>query len=253
MDRWRYFDITHRDHVVCNPCSVEKFDEVIGLLDLPPTPRVLDIGSGKGEFLLRTASRWGGPEGLGFQAVAVDLSPYVIRDLRAAAARRVPAAQIESIVLDGAAYTADPASFDLAVCLGASWTFGGHGQTLRALAAAVKPGGKVLIGDPFWKREPDPEYLASKGVRLDEFDTHAANVEAGVAEGLVPWLALVSSHDEWDRYESLQWRAAARHAAAEPDDPDLSEVIARVEEDRRAYLRWGLDTVGFALYLFGRP
>jgi cyclopropane fatty-acyl-phospholipid synthase-like methyltransferase len=128
VDRWRYFDITHRDHVVCNPCSVEKFDEVIGLLDLPPTPRVLDIGSGKGEFLLRTASRWSGPEGLGFQAVAVDLSPYVIRDLRAAAARRVPAAQIESIVLDGSAYKAEPASFDLAVCLGASWTFGCTGR-----------------------------------------------------------------------------------------------------------------------------
>ena len=99
------------------------------------------------------------------------------------AARRVPAAQIESIVLDGAAYKAEPASFDLAVCLGASWTFGGHRQTLRALATAVKPGGKVLIGDPFWMHEPDPEYLASERVRLDEFDTHEANVEAGGEAG----------------------------------------------------------------------
>ena len=253
MDTWRFYDITHRDHVVCNPSSVERFNEVIGLLDLPPRPRVLDIASGKGEFLLRMAARWGGPDGRDFQAVALDLSPFVIRDLREAASRRVPAAQIESLVLNGAAYSAEPASFDLAVCLGASWTFGGHRQTLRALAAAVKPGGKVLIGDPFWKHEPDPEYLVSEAVRRDDFDTHAANVEAGVAEGLVPWLALVSSDDEWDRYESLQWRAVARHAAAEPDDPDLPEVVGRIEEERRAYLRWGRHTLGFGLYMFGRP
>jgi SAM-dependent methyltransferase len=145
----------------------------------------------------------------------VDLSPFVIRYLREAASRRVPAAQIESLVLDGAAYEAQPASFDLAVCLGASWTFGGHRQTLRTLAAAVKPGGKVLIGDPFWKHEPDPEYLVSEKVRRDEFDTHAANVEAGVDEGLVPWLALVSSDDERDRYESLQWRAVPLQATLE--------------------------------------
>ncbi len=108
MDTWRFYDITHRDHVVCNPSSVERFDEVIGLLDLPPRPRVLDIASGKGEFLLRMAARWGGPDGRDFQAVAVDLSPFVIRDLREAASRRVPAAQIESLVLDGAAYSAEP-------------------------------------------------------------------------------------------------------------------------------------------------
>jgi hypothetical protein len=35
MDRWRYFDITHRDHDIMNPMSSEKLDEMIGLLRLP--------------------------------------------------------------------------------------------------------------------------------------------------------------------------------------------------------------------------
>lgn len=253
MDPWKFYDITHRDHVICNPTSVEKLDLAIGLLDLPAAPRVLDIASGKGEFLLRSAAHWGGPEGSGFWAVAVDLSPFVIRDLREAAARRVPAAQIESLVMDGAAYQAEPASFDVALCLGASWTFGGHRQTLRALAAAARPGGKVLVGEPFWMRDPDPEYLESAGFRRDEFGSHEDNVEVGIAEGLVPWLALTSSSDDWDVYETLQWRAAARHAQANPDDPDLIELMSRVEKSRREYLRWGRDTIGWALYLFGRP
>jgi SAM-dependent methyltransferase len=253
MDSWKFYDITHRDHVVCNPTSLAKLDEVIDLLDLPARPRVLDIASGKGEFLMRAAARWGGPGGSGFQAVAVDLSPFVIRDLRESAAARVPAAEIESLVQDGAQYRAEPASFDLACCVGASWTFGGHRPTLRALAAAVRPGGKVLVGEPFWVREPDPAYLESAGFGREEFGTHESNVDDGVAEGLAPWLALVSSNDDWDRYQTLQWRATARYAAQHPDDPDLPEVTGRVEKDRREYLRWGRETLGWALYLFGRP
>ncbi len=253
MDTWKFYDITHRDHVICNPSSIEKLDEIIGLLDLPPKPRAIDIASGKGEFLLRTAARWGGPGGRDFRAVAVDLSPFVIRDLRESAATRLPEAQIESLVMDGTEYRPEPASFDLASCIGASWTYGGHRATLRAMADAVKPGGKVVVGEPFWKRSPDPAYLEWSKMRAEEFGSHESNVEAGVAEGLEPWFALASSDTEWDRYETLQWRATARYAAAHPDDPDRQEIIDHVARQRTEYLRWGRDTIGWALYLFARP
>lgn len=253
MDTWKFYDITHRDHVVCNPTSVAKLDEIIGLLDLPASPRVLDIACGKGEFLLRAAERYGGPRGRAFGGVAIDRSPYHVAELRAAGARRVPDARIEILEMDGKDYVAAPGWFDLASCLGASWVFGGHAGTLRALAAATRPGGQVLVGEPFWVSEPNASYLESSGLRRDEFGTHATNVADGADLGLVPLLALVSNGDEWDRYETLQWRAAARHAAAHPDDPDLPELLARVEKNRHEYLTWGRATLGWALYLFGRP
>ena len=59
MDLWRFFDITHREHVVWNPISIEKLEELIALLRLRPGERVLDIASGKGEFLVRLAERYG--------------------------------------------------------------------------------------------------------------------------------------------------------------------------------------------------
>ena len=59
--------------------------------------------------------------------------------------------------------------------------------------------------------------------------------------------------DEWDRYETLQRRAAARFAAAHPDDPDVPELLSRVERSRHEYLTWGRETLGWSLYLFGRP
>jgi SAM-dependent methyltransferase len=253
MDTWKFFDITHRDHVVCNPTSLGRLDELVGLLDLPASPRILDIACGKGELLLRTAERYGGRGGAGVTGAAIDLSPYAVRDARAAMAARVPEAAIEVLEMDGADYRAEPASFDLAMCLGASWTFGGHLGTLRFLAAATKPGGQVLAGEPFWIREPDPSYLELGGFRRDEFATHEGNVEAGVGEGLEPLLAWVSTGEDWDRYETLQWRAAARYAATHPDDPDVPPLLERVARARHEYLAWGRDTLGWALYLFRRP
>jgi hypothetical protein len=65
---------------------------------------------------------------------------------------------------------------------------------------------------------------------------------------------IVSSQDDWDRYEGLQWFATAEYARTNPDDSDVAELSERVEKARAAYLRWGRDTLGWAIYLFrSRP
>jgi cyclopropane fatty-acyl-phospholipid synthase-like methyltransferase len=76
MDRWKYFDITHRDHLICNPTGSAKLDEMIQLLKLPDQAGVLDIACGKAEFLVRLVERYG------CSGVAVDLSPYTRIRLR---------------------------------------------------------------------------------------------------------------------------------------------------------------------------
>ena len=58
MDMWKFFDITHREHILCNPMSIEKLEQLITLLRLKPDARVLDIATGKGEFLIRLAERY---------------------------------------------------------------------------------------------------------------------------------------------------------------------------------------------------
>ena len=253
MDTWKFYDITHRDHLVCNPTGIDKLETVVRLLELPPSPRVLDIATGKGEFFLRLAETYGGERGAGFSGVAVDISPFHIAELRASAGKRVPDADVEILEMGGADYHPEHATFDFANCVGASWIFGGHAATLRALRDAVRPGGQALVGEPFWTSEPAADYLAWSGLRADDFGTHASNVEDGAALGLVPLLALVSSPEDWDLYETLQWRAAALYAAANPDDPDVPELVDRVGRSRHEYLTWGRQTLGWSLYLFGRP
>lgn len=247
MDRWKYYDITHRDHLICNPLSEAKLDELIGLLELAPGARVLDIASGKAELLVRLAERYQ------ISGDGVDLSPFYIPEARRKLAERAPAASITFHQQDGRDFASPPAAYDLAACVGASWTFGGHAQTLAALQRWVRPGGLVLVGEPFWRHAPDPAYLAARGYTAAEWATHAENVAAGLALGLTFLYTIASNEDDWDRYEGLQCHAAERYAVAHPDDADVPELLQRVRKSRDEQLRWGRDTIGWAVYLFGVP
>jgi SAM-dependent methyltransferase len=248
MDTWKYFDITHREHVVCNPTSLAKLDELIGLLRLQPGSRVLEIACGKGELLVRLTERYG------ISGIGVDKSPYFMADAQAKHKQRVPDADPVFLEMDGADYRPESAeSFDLTLCLGASWIFDGHRGTVTALAAMTKPGGLIVVGEPYWITEPAPEYLAAINQQREVFSTHAGNVAIGEALGLTLIYTLVSSQDDFDRYEGLQWYAANQYALAHPDDPDVAELLEKVNGGKRAYLTWGRDTLGWAIYVFRKP
>jgi ubiquinone/menaquinone biosynthesis C-methylase UbiE len=243
MDMWKFYSITHKYHAVCNPMSTAKLVELIGLLELNRGSTVLDIACGKGEMLTRLAERYE------ISGVGVDISPYFVADLKQKLEERVPGAQIEILNMDGADYSPDQL-FDLTMCIGASWVYQGHRGTLRALKAMTRPGGLVLVGEPFWLKEPDEAYLAAENYTRKMFGTHYENVLIGEDEGLVPLYTLVSNRDDWDRYETLQWYATEKYTGENPDDPDVPEILARVTRGRTNYLRSGRDALGWALYLF---
>jgi ubiquinone/menaquinone biosynthesis C-methylase UbiE len=230
--------------VLCNPTSLEKLDAMIQLLDIPTDGALLDIACGKAELLVRAV------EHFRCAAVGVDLSPYTIDDARARVAERIPDANVELIHADGADYNGPYAAFDAVSCLGASWIWQGYKGTLRALSRWAKPGGYILAGEPYWRSEPEQEYLEAEELSRDLFATHAGNVEAGIALGLTPVYATTSTLDEWDHYETLQWWAVERWARTHPDDPDRDAIVEMAAQNRDTYMRWGRDTFGWALYLF---
>lgn len=245
MDLWKFYDITHREHVLCNPMSIEKLEELIALLRLGPGARALEIATGKGEFLIRLAEEYG------VQGVGVDLSPYCISDARQKHRQRVPDAQLIYLEMDGADYEPDEAeSFDLVACIGASWIYDGHRGTLEALNRMAAPGSWIVVGEPYWQQEPSAAYLEALGEERGTYGTHAENVAVGQELGLELVYTLVSNQDDWDRYEGLQWYAAAAWASEHADDPDVVEVLTRVRENREMYLRWGRETLGWAIYAF---
>jgi cyclopropane fatty-acyl-phospholipid synthase-like methyltransferase len=245
MDIWKYYDITHKKHTLCNPMSIDKLEELFSLLDLKPGFKVLDIASGKGEPLIRLAELYN------ISGTGVDISPYCIKDCKNKKNERIPNSNVKFLEMDGAKYSPENNElFDLVMCIGASWIYNGFKGTINTLKKMTKPDGMLMIGEPYWLKEPDDEYLKMSGMKKDEFNSHYKNIDTGEKEGLKCAYTLVSNHDDWDHYENLQWWSAYDYVTVNPDDPDNSELLDKINKTKMEYLLYGRDTLGWAIYVF---
>lgn len=244
LDDWRviprYFVVAEAGHEIQNPTSEEKLLLLGRRLGLGPDSRVLDIASGRGGpalLLVREfGCTWDGIElSPDFHAVAVD------RIAKAGLADRV------SFELgDGAQAAFEPDSYDAALCLGASFVYGGLADTVDALALAVRPGGHVVVGEPYWRRLPLPDDYED---RAEPWTTLEGTTRIFETSGIPVVSVIASSEDDWDRYETLHWQAVERWLAAYADDPDAPEIRARHERAKSSYLRHQRDHLGWAIFV----
>jgi SAM-dependent methyltransferase len=246
MDRNRFSAIAHRHHLFANPVSLAKWNRVISVADPKPGEHVLDVGAGNCEMLIRLA------EAYGVAGTAIEVSPDQLAEARRRSAGRVGPETLTLIEEDARVALArlGAGAFDMALCVGATHALGGLTPALTALRQAVRPGGHLLIGEGYWKAKPCPEYLAALQAEESEMQSHWQNVAAGEALGLVPLWACTASEDDWDEYEWLYSSSVERYCAEHPEDPDRDVMLARIRSWRQTYLKWGRDTLGFALYLF---
>jgi len=244
MDPLKFTTVAHGDHLYLNPFGAEKMEQVIGVLGLAPPARVFEAGCGKGELLVRLVERYR------CSAVGLDVNPVFLEAAREKARGRVPGADLEFLQCEARTFTAEPESFDLAIVVGASHAYGDYAGTLAALEALVPVGGRVLLGEGYWKRPPAAEYLQVLGASEGELASREGTVARAVAMGFVPLYSTVSSDEEWDAYEGLYHRTVLDYVAAHPEDPDAEAMGERIRSWREAYLKWGRETLGFSLDLF---
>jgi SAM-dependent methyltransferase len=246
MDHAKFSTIAHAQHELCNPIEPATLEAATARLGLPGGSRVLDAGCGKAALLIRLAERDGAI------GVGVDTNAAFLAAGRAEAARRGVKERITLHEVEAACFVSESGAFDLGICIGATHAFGGYGETLRALARWVRPGGHLLVGEGYWRRAPDPGYLALLGATSGDYLDHDGNVALGAGAGLAAAGAWESSLVDWDRYEDLYARTIEEYVVAHPEDPDTPAMRDRIRTWRDGYRRWGRDTLGFGLYLFRR-
>ena len=240
----RYYVVAEALHELQNPTSKEKLVLLGQRLGLGPDSRVLDIASGRGGPALVLA------ETFGCSLRGVEIS----RDFHAVAVERAAAAGLAELATfergDGAQATFEPGTYDAALCLGASFVYGSLADIVEALAQAVRPGGHVVVGEPFWRRLPLPDDYED---RRDPWTTLEGTVTIFETSGFPVVSVIASSEDDWDRYETLHWKAVETWLAENQDAPDAAEIRTRHERHKRTYLRYGRELLGWAIFIGWRP
>lgn len=243
----RIFSIREAHHRILNPLRPAKLAALGAALRLPAGGTVLDLACGKGE-LLCTWARDHGVRGVG-----VDLDPPFVAAARARARELRVSHAVEFVEGDASGHVS-PEPVDLASCCGATWIGGGVTGTVRLLERSLRPGGIMLIGEPYWRRDPgDGAAVAGSAASSREdflplWDLVGVFREAGYD----PVEMVLSDQDDWDRYVAAHWLSMRRWLDAHPDDGLAAQVRHELDTEPERYLRYQREYLGWGVFALMR-
>lgn len=240
MSTLRYHEISESRHRVLNPITEEKLMLLGAVCRLQPGQRILDLACGKGELLSRWAGEWG------IRGTGVDISDVFTPLARARAHELGVADQVEIVQADASTYKAEVEAYDIVSCVGATWIGDGVTGTIELMRPALRSGGLILIGEPFWIQTPSsyPQWT-SKG----EFVTLPELLDTFEAAGCELLEMVLANQDSWDRYVASQWWTMSDWLRANPDDPEAEEFRGKLAEARHSHLEIARDRLGWGVFV----
>ncbi len=233
-------DIAERYLEIVNPITPEKIVTIGRMAGMAPGKTLIDFGCGFAEPLVLWA------ENFGISGVGIDIRQKAIERARAKIALRGLKERLEVVQGKGAEYRFEPGSFDFAACVGATFIWGGYKPALQALKQAIRPGGKLLVGEAYWFRDSVPPDLAQSQT---EIHSEKWLLKTTWEAGLEVEYVVRASHDNWDTYEAGNWYGLLRWIEENPEHPERQEVIDFLHESQVEYFTYGREYFGWGVYL----
>ncbi|MBW6435915.1 class I SAM-dependent methyltransferase [Actinoplanes hulinensis] len=247
VDLPRSFVVRERDHRIHDPFTPAKLAVLGEAIRLRPGMSILDLACGSGEMLCTWAEKHH------ITGTGVDISTAFIANAVARAA--------ELGVEDGLTFTHGDASgfvaaepVDVACCVGATWIGGGVEGTLALLERSVKPGGLLLVGEPFWREDP-PDQVAVEGSGAgsrEDFGDLPGLVESFRGYGWDLVEMVLADEDSWDRYVAAQWFTVRAWLDENPDDELAAAFRAELDTAPLNYVRYQRRYLGWGVFALKR-
>jgi SAM-dependent methyltransferase len=185
----------------------------------------------------------------GVIGTGVDMSLLFTRQAEQRAKELGVADQVEFIHGDAAGFVSDE-KVDVAACVGATWIGGGVPGTIELLAQSLRPGGIILVGEPYWRQLPPSDKVArgclangvSDYLMLPDFLASFGSLGYDVVE------MVLADQDGWDRYEAAKWLTMRRWLEANPDDEFAAEVRAKLDTEPERYAAYTREYMGWGVF-----
>ena len=184
-DRPGYYD----DLDFNSPMTDETASELVAMLRRLEPLRVVDVGCGWAELLLRLLEAC--PKAT---AIGIDHDDVLLSRAARHAADRGVADRVELRPQFDGQLLADA---DLALCVGSEHVVGSRTDALRMFHEAMPPQSWLLLGTAFWETTPSDALVADFGQLPDLGGLLDAVAAAGWRTGSL----LVATDRDWDRFE----------------------------------------------------
>ncbi len=237
------YDLCEPFMEIINPLREEQVVQLGDVLKLKDGDRIIDFGCGKAKFM----AMWSKAHGI--TGTGIDVREHSVNTARELLEKEGVADRIDIIQIKGDEHVVEPGSFDIAMCIGASFIWGGFRETLQGMKNAIGPNGRLVIGEPYWIKEPVPEpYLKENPGFFREIDI----LRIAREEGFDMQYLIRSSEQGWDEYEGGNMLGLTHWLDNNPDHPDRQQVIDWMHKLQDDYLTYGREYLGFAVYVFHR-
>jgi len=229
------WEMVERDHEIQDPTSWKKIRLLGEYVRLTADSQVLDMGCGKAGPAVVLA------EAFGCRILGVELREVFAAEARARVKERGLERLIDVRTADAVSFALEPDFYDVAMAIGTCFIWGHIEHAARALVPAVKRGGYLALGEPYWRSQP------AVGVDREPFVSLPETVARLESAGVHLTGIIAASQDDWDRYESLHWRAVEEWLAANPGHADVASIRDRHRASLAAYLEHQRPLLGWAI------
>jgi cyclopropane fatty-acyl-phospholipid synthase-like methyltransferase len=239
LDEQLYWPIAERDIEIQNPVTDRKLRLLDDYCDIRNGLRILDVGCGKAWIMRRWA------EMFEIEGIGLELNRRFIDDARRLALSKRIAQKLTFIHGPARDYKPEPQSFDIVMCIGATFALGGFVEALDWMAAAAKPGASIVIGDltlkhrPLVKDKPTPPDVSEA---IGIIERHGGEVSATISASEADFERYASHH----RHNTLVW------ARENPTHADQAEVLKKSRTDWLYYQQSIRPLMGWTVFVARR-
>jgi len=243
MDFFELTQISTQHLELSSPAAPEKLWAIGQYLGLDKNKRMINFGSGYG----RPLELWA--KDFGISGTGIEIHSFLCERAKTRISGSDLEGQVKIVCGNAADYEFEQNSFDVAVCLGASFIWGGYRRAIREMKNALVDGGKVVVGEYYYIEEKIPAQL-----RKFEGDLHTELELLHISrdEGFDIEFALRASRDDWDRYVSSNWYGLLRWIDENQTHPDHRYVIDHLHKIQEMYLKYQKKYEGWAIYILNQ-